>query len=98
MSISHIGQVATTVCRTAARRRQLLDHLRHLGAVRVMAELLGDLGRSDADLMRADLDALEADGLVWRRDITWAPQGRPITETCWWAPRVPFLAGQETAT
>lgn len=60
-----------------------------------MPELLANTGRSDEPVLRADLDVLEADGLVWRRDMTWAPQGRTITETVWWAPQVAFPAKQE---
>lgn len=90
-----IGDVAARVCRRATRRRQLLDHLRRVGGVRTLSELLAETGRREAARLRADLDALEDAGLVWRRDMIWAPRGTTITETCWWAPRAPFPARQE---
>ncbi|OWJ78405.1 hypothetical protein [Haematobacter genomosp. 1] len=89
-----VGRAAARIGHLAVLRAQLLDHLRAVGGVRTMAELAAELGR-DGVLLRADLDLLEAEGLVWRRDMTWAPFGVDLTEPCWWAPRVPVPAQPE---
>lgn len=89
-----VGRAAAGIAHLSALRAQLLDHLRMAGGVRTFSELAAELGR-DCSLLRTDLDLLEAAGLVWRREITWAPFGAEITETCWWAPRVPFPAQPE---
>jgi hypothetical protein len=84
--------VASMVATVAQQRRggdvpALVAHLRGRGGVRTFGELQADLGLA-ADALRADLAALEAEGLIWRRDITHAPEGVEISEPCWWAPLV----------
>lgn len=86
--LEHIGSVSGQICALSARRRQLLEYLRGRGmAVRLLPEIMADLGRRNAVAVRADLDALEADRLIWRRDMVHAPDGFTITEPVWWAGR-----------
>lgn len=92
--LAHIGSASGQISARSARLRQLLEHLRGLNlAVRTLPEIMADLGRRNAVAVRADLDALEADGLIWRRDMVHAPDGITITEPVWWAERGTHAAG-----
>ena len=78
-------QVASAAAGTGDLARDLLAMLREAGGVRTLGEISADVCAPVPDI-GATLAALEATGLVHRRDLEMDGGNEP----CWWAPRVPF--------